>query len=198
MSACVEGCDIWISKSSLNWDGTKWLTKLADRCTRDCSNIHIWKTRRQVRGHKDGKDYYHGLRTPADETICAEGCSIFHQCILSGGAAPAAETKKVAVPSSATSDTPFCRKGWGILQDVDALSPDAPRACCHYSCGKCITNCAAEYDNDGLFKGKGDARTASARLNNCCVSRIVQSERFCDSHVAPCVVPPVSATRVAP
>jgi hypothetical protein len=199
MSDCVEGCDLWISKSSLNWDGTKWLTKLADRCTRDCSNIHIWKTRRQVRGHKDGTDYYHGLRTPADETICAEGCSMFHQCVLSGGASPSTDmVKKVAVPLSATSDTPFCRKGWGILQDVDALSPDAPRACCHYSCGKCITNCAAEHGNNGLFKSKDEQSTVSARYNNCCVSHIVQSARFCDSHVAPCIVPPVSATSVSP
>jgi len=204
MRDCVEGCDLWIAKSSLNWDGTKWLGQLQKRCTKDCSNILIWKTREASLGHtcpanKKCTSYFHSLRTPQDETVCAEGCSLFNQCIVSGGAKPsqAKQAAKVAVPDAVTADSRFCRKGWGILEDVNSLRPDAPRACCHYSCGKCITNCNAENGNNGLFH-TGTARAQSARLDKCCVSRIIQAERFCDSHTAPCVVPPVSATRVSP
>ena len=48
------------------------------------------------------------------------------------------------------------------------------------------------HGSQGLYNSDKQ-RSDSLKFDRCCVSRIMQSGRFCDSHKAPCIVPPVTA-----
>jgi hypothetical protein len=244
MTDCVEGCDLWVASSSLNWESSKWWPKLADKCQKDCYDINKWKThevdptqldtdgdnshdvisnkhmtykssnfktsRHFYKYHPEQQPSYHDrsykssyfnqLRAPVAEEICAEGCAKFHQCVRIGaGEAEHPENATASVSPGLITDNVFCRKGWGVLQDDDALTPDSPRACCHYSCGKCMTNCNADnVGANGLFEsGALDKSSVTARKHQCCIQDILQSDKYCDLHLAPCIVPPESATTSA-
>eukprot|EP00937_MAST-01D_sp_MAST-1D-sp2_P006150 g6150.t1 len=150
MQDCLQGCSMWIAKSSLNWESKTWWPKLKKRCTRDCYHIARWKSnaRRSMNctGESDCGLYYTSLRTPADENNCAYGCSLFEQCMDEGGNVADVHVHPPGVHHTndmrvASEDSMMCPKGWGVLSEVDASDTQAPRVCCHYSCGTCATNC---------------------------------------------------------
>lgn len=195
MKDCVLGCGLWVATSSLNYESEDWWPKLEQKCNNDCVNIAVAKST----APDDVHGYFNKLRTPADENTCQQGCGLFHTCMVNGGdsqaaAGDAAVTTVSEAQAAVHTDTNMCPAGWGILSPLNPLQPHEPRACCHYSCGKCVLNCNGEhFATQGLYNDD-TSRSDTLRKNRCCVSRIKQSGLFCDSHKAPCLVPPSADT----
>ena len=78
-TGCNYGCHMWLSKSSLNWDGQSWWPKLEAKCERDC------QAKRKAAASNQGQsvwehEFFDDL-TPAEESSCAVGCSKYRECM---------------------------------------------------------------------------------------------------------------------
>ena len=80
-NGCFFGCKLWLSKSSLNWDGTKWWGKLRSKCQRDCEAKRSQTSKPQYGGSSVFEESFYNHFTQEKEAGCKEGCKLYHTCM---------------------------------------------------------------------------------------------------------------------
>jgi hypothetical protein len=76
-AACIEGCDMWLRTSSLNWESEHWRDMLQGKCHKQCDGTNEWSTYQHSFGHTAG---YFEAHSVADETLCKVGCDNYRSC----------------------------------------------------------------------------------------------------------------------
>ena len=78
---CKIGCDSWMSKSSLNWQGGGWSERLEKQCVKDCYQPGLWAAHKQ-KSPGDTESYWHSAAKAGEEEYCQRGCKRYSQCVI--------------------------------------------------------------------------------------------------------------------
>jgi len=77
---CKIGCDSWMSKSSLNWQGGGWSERLEKQCVKDCYQPGLWAAHK-LKSSTDTESYWHSAAKAGEEEYCQRGCKHYSQCV---------------------------------------------------------------------------------------------------------------------
>lgn len=76
-ASCKQGCSLWLSTSSLNYESRAWQGKLRNKCMKDCSMPRLWKSIQHPKKHFFG---HWSTLTVSNERLCKLGCRNFAKC----------------------------------------------------------------------------------------------------------------------
>jgi hypothetical protein len=78
---CEFGCGTWLSKSSLNWEGTHWFDALSKKCQKDCMAPRLAKNSPNYGGSSVYEEKHFDALTKDKEAGCVKGCKTFRSCM---------------------------------------------------------------------------------------------------------------------